>query len=263
MPATDELKPATIQRLQDSVVPAFAPAGRDGARPLHPARRRGPDPASWRPGSASTRTACRGCSTRSPRRACSERARPLPQRPRSRRVPGFRTAPLPRRLARDPGLDLVREPAHRRVDPHRRARGRARLERGRPGANRGRPPRPGPLALRLRPGAGRAARPLAGTLGHRHRRRIGNASPRPHGALAAAAGTLLELPEVLDHAAPILAAYATAAGSRSRRETSCNGPSAGRHDLAVLRAVLQVMDRDAARRASATPPQASPPAASS
>jgi hypothetical protein len=62
-------------------------------------------------------------------------------------------------------------------------------------------------------------------------------------------GTLLELPDVLPHAAPILAAHrgagriALEAGDITRR------PASGRHDLAVLRALLQVLDRDAARRA--------------
>ena len=63
------------------------------------------------------------------------------------------------------------------------------------------------------------------------------------------AGTLLDLPEVIVHAEPILAAHGDPARIAFEPGDITNAPAAGRHDLAVLRAVLQVMDRDAARRA--------------
>jgi hypothetical protein len=62
-------------------------------------------------------------------------------------------------------------------------------------------------------------------------------------------GTLLELPDVIHHAEPIL--RGTAGGDRVALEAGdiVEAPAAGRHDLAVLRAVLQVMGREAAARA--------------
>ena len=62
-------------------------------------------------------------------------------------------------------------------------------------------------------------------------------------------GTLLELPEVIVHAEPILASYGDPSRITFEAGDIVQRPAAGRHDLAVLRAVLQVMDRDAARRA--------------
>ena len=154
-----ELQSTTIQRLQDSVVPAFALLAGHAARPLHPARRRRAD--ARRPGGPARRR-CQPPvppALRPRRHRPSHRAgRALPQQPRSRRIPRRRTPPLPRRLARDPRLDLGGQPAHRRVDPHRRPRRRARLVPGRP-AERRRPPRSGLPGARLRPRPRRAPRP--------------------------------------------------------------------------------------------------------
>ena len=62
-------------------------------------------------------------------------------------------------------------------------------------------------------------------------------------------GTLLELPEVIGHGEPILAAHGGAGRIALEAGNIVEGPAAERHDVAVLRAVLQVMERGVAARA--------------
>jgi SAM-dependent methyltransferase len=62
-------------------------------------------------------------------------------------------------------------------------------------------------------------------------------------------GTLLELPDVIVHAEPILAANRAAGRITLEPGDIVQAPARGKHDVAVLRAVLQVMGREAAARA--------------
>ena len=62
-------------------------------------------------------------------------------------------------------------------------------------------------------------------------------------------GTLLELPHMIVHAKPILAANGGAGRITLEPGDITKGPALTKHDLATLRAVLQVMGRDAAERA--------------
>jgi hypothetical protein len=62
-------------------------------------------------------------------------------------------------------------------------------------------------------------------------------------------GTLLELPDVILHAEPILAANGGADRITLEPGNILERPAAEKHDLAVLRAVLQVMGREAAASA--------------
>lgn len=61
--------------------------------------------------------------------------------------------------------------------------------------------------------------------------------------------TLLELPDVIVHAEPILAAHGGTGRIALQAGNIVEGPSAAKHDVAVLRAVLQVMGRKDAARA--------------
>lgn len=61
--------------------------------------------------------------------------------------------------------------------------------------------------------------------------------------------TLLELPDVIVHAEPILAAHGGTGRIALKAGNIVEGPSAQRHDVAVLRAVLQVLGREDAARA--------------
>ena len=59
-------------------------------------------------------------------------------------------------------------------------------------------------------------------------------------------GSLLELPDVIVHAEPILAANGAVGRITLEPGDIVEGPAATKHDMAVLRAVLQVMGREAA-----------------
>ena len=62
-------------------------------------------------------------------------------------------------------------------------------------------------------------------------------------------GTLLELPHMIVHAEPILVANGGAGRIALEAGDIVEGPAQTKHDLAILRAVLQVMGREAAERA--------------